>query len=217
MASTRRAGPSQIVRACRQLAAWGFTPATDGNVSVRTDARTILITASGSSFSSISASDMVKVRLDSGLPLGKRRPSSELPTHLALYRRSEEIGAVVHAHPRYATAFAASGTRLVPNVFPEAILDLGDVPLVRYAMPSSGQLGEMVARHASTGSAALLANHGAVTWGRTLDEAMRRMQTLEHIASIELSARALGGVRELAHEQVRELLDHHPLSSRGHQ
>jgi len=135
--------------------------------------------------------------------------------HLAVYRRNEAIRAIVHAHPPSATAFAVSGTRLTPNVFPEAIMDLGEVPLVRYCMPSSEELGSLVARHSVAVNAVLLANHGAVTWGRTLDEAVHRMEKLEHIASIELYARLLGGIRQLDHEQVSELLSRHPLSARN--
>ncbi len=206
------ASPSAIVRACHHLAEKGYAPSTDGNVSVRTDARSMLITASGSRFSDLKTSDLVAVRFDGTSRTRRKRPSSEMALHRALYEADRTIGAVVHAHPPYATAFAASGTRLTPNVLPEVILDLGDIPLVRYAMPSSDELGALVARHAGTCTAALLANHGAVAWGSTLSEAVRRMEKLEHAASVELFARFLGGARQLSHEQVATLRSLHPLS-----
>jgi len=209
-----RASVASIVRACHRLASKGYAPATDGNISVRTTASTLRITRSGSGFADIKASDILSVRFATTRLKGRSIPSTEMPMHLALYERNEAIGAIVHAHPPMATAFAVSGTRLTSNVFPEVILDLGDVPLVRYAMPSSQELGALVARHAGSANAALLANHGAVTWGRTLDEAVRRMEKLEHIASIELYARLLGGVSQLNHEQVAALRSRHPLSLR---
>ena len=215
MASTERPSVSAVVTACRRLAVLGFVPASDGNVSVRFDARTILITRSGCSLGDIKAPDVVRTKLGAQPARPRVKPSSELPVHAALYSHNSEIRAVVHAHPPHATAFAASGTRLTPNVFPEVALDLGDVPLVRYAMPSSPELASMVARHAGTSNAVLLANHGAVTWGRTLGEAVRRMEKLEHSATVELYARLLGGVRQLSHEQIAALRSRHPLSPWG--
>ena len=213
MPSAPRPTPSSLVRACHRLAALGFVPAADGNVSIRTDSRTILITRSGAPLGDLKVSDLVRVKLDAVASPAKA--SSELPVHAALYRQNAEIRAVVHAHPVHATAFAVSGTRLTPNVFPEVVLDLGDVPLVRYAMPSSPELASLVARHADTCNAVLLANHGAVTWGTSLDEAVRRMEKLDHVASIELYARLLGGARQLDHEQIAALRSRHPLSPWG--
>jgi L-fuculose-phosphate aldolase len=188
----------------------GFVAATDGNVSARLNSRTILITRGGLPKGEAKSSDVVSVRL-TGAPRGRDgRASSELPMHLALYRASPRIGAVVHAHPPYATAFAVSGRRLTPNVFPEVLLEFGNIPLVRYAMPSSEELGTMVARYADTCAAALLANHGAVAWGRTVSEALRRMEKLEHAARVEFYASILGGVNRLTPEQVSDLRSNHP-------
>lgn len=210
MPPTSRTLVPAIVAVCRKLAASGFVAATDGNVSARVDSRTILITRSGLSKGETRPTDVVTVKLDGTRTTRGPFPSSEVPTHIALYRASEDIRAVVHAHPPYATAFAVSGTRLTPNVFPELVIDLGDVPLVRYAMPSSDELGTLVARHAEACHGALLANHGAISWGSTLEEAFRRMEKLEHAAHIEWVARMLGGVRQLSQEQVSLLRALHP-------
>ncbi len=217
MKTSPKTASSRIVSACRHLAAIGFAAATDGNISMRIGPGAIVITASGCRFRDITSADILSVRNNWPLKAARKRPSSELPMHLALYEHGAGLGAVVHCHPPNATAFAAAGTALTPNVFPEVILDLGHVPLVRYSMPSTEELGTAVARHVQTSGGALLAHHGAVTWGATLDEAVNRMEKLEHVAGVELRARSLGGPRQLGHEQVTELLAHHPLSSRRRQ
>jgi L-fuculose-phosphate aldolase len=213
MSPTHSTYAKEIVRVCRLLADGGLVAAMDGNVSIRINARTVAITRSGKRKRDIRSTDIVFLPLDGQKKKTRLQPSSELPTHLSLYNADSSIRAIVHAHPPYATAFASSGTRLSPNVFPEAVLDLGDVPLVRYAMPSSKELGSLVARHAETSRAALLANHGAIAWGPTLDVAFQRMEKLEHIAQIEFYARLLGGVRQLNPEQVSLLHSKHPLSA----
>lgn len=203
-----------IVRVCHKLEAKGFVAAFDGNVSARKDARTILVTTRGKSKGEITTKDVVGVRLD-GAPVKKGLlPTSELPMHLAIYRERSEIGGVVHAHPPYATALAASGQSLSINVLPEVILSLGIVPLIPYATPSTEEVGSSLVPHLRTASGALLANHGAVTWARTVSEAYLLMEKLEHAAQIEFLARLLGGAKTLSPQLVEELLKRHPYAQK---
>ena len=209
MLSTRLA----IVQVCHRLSASGFVAAWDGNVSARLDERTILITAGNRNKGEIVQEDIVAVGLD-GMPRQKDpKPSSELPMHLAIYRSRPDVHAVVHAHPPFATAFAASGTTLTANVFPEVILSLGEVPLVPYATPSTNDVGDALGPYIHSTHAALLANHGAVTWASTPDEAYWLMEKLEHTAHIEWLARSLGGVQKLPPDAVDTLKRIHPYSS----
>ena len=203
-----------IVRVCRRLEAKGFVAAFDGNVSARKDARTILVTARGKSKGEIAAKDVVAVWMD-GTPVKKGSlPTSELPMHLAIYRERADIGGVVHAHPPYATALAASGQRLSINILPEVILSLGLVPLIPYATPSTEEVGTSLVPHLRISSGALLANHGAVTWARTVSGAYLLMEKLEHAAQIEFLARLLGGAKTLSPSNIEELLRIHPYSQK---
>ena len=83
---------------------------------------------------------------------------------------------------------------------------LGDVPLIPYSIPGTLELASAVADGLGDRHAALLANHGAVTVGRTLAQAHQRMETLEHVAQVALMARLLGGARELSAADVERLL-----------
>jgi L-fuculose-phosphate aldolase len=207
---SRAAVARQIVQCCHRLWESGLIAGADGNVSVRVGANRLLVTPSGLLKCELTAGDLMEVDLAGGRRGsrrrdGSRRPSSELDLHLRIYRRRPDCGAVVHAHPPSATAFAVAGEPLPADVLPELILYLGQVPLVPYAMTGTPALGEAVEPFLADHAAVLLANHGAVTWGADLATARVRMESLEHSARILLGARALGQTMRLAPEQVRAL------------
>ena len=193
---------------CQQLAAHGLIAGRDGNLSVRLAADRVLVTPSGFIKSLVTAADMVEVDL-AGKARGKgsRKPTSELDLHLRILRHRPDVQAVVHAHPPAATGFAVAGQEIPGNLLPELIFVVGPVPLVPFGMPGTPELGDRVVpyledrRH----QALLLANHGAVTLGRTLDEAWIRMESLEHSARIITAARAVGEPKLLTAQAVERL------------
>ena len=193
---------------CRQLAERGLIAGRDGNLSVRLDAKRVLVTPSGYIKSLINPGDMVEVDL-AGRPVRRtsRKPTSELDLHLRILRHRPDVQAVVHAHPPTATAFAVAGQEIPGNLLPELIFVVGPVPLVPFGMPGTPELGDCIVpyiedrRH----NALLLANHGAVTMGRTLDEAWIRMESLEHAARIITTARTLGEPKPLSARAVETL------------
>ena len=145
------------------------------------------------------------VTLDGRKIGGKHDVSSEVAMHLAVYRARDDVRAVVHAHPPVATAFAVAGEGLPGNILPELTLQLGEVPLVPYATPGTAALPEALAPYLPNYDAFLLANHGATTLCRTVSEAHQRMESVEHCATILLTARLLGRVNALGAGDVRVL------------
>jgi L-fuculose-phosphate aldolase len=208
---SRAAVARQIVQCCHRLWERGLIAGADGNVSVRVGVNRLLVTPSGLLKCELKAADLVEVDLAGGRRAtggggdGSRQPSSELDLHLRVYRRRPDCGAVVHAHPPSATAFAVVGEPLPADVLPELILYVGQVPLVPYAMTGTPALGDAVEPFLARHMAVLLANHGAVTWAADLATAHVRMESLEHSARILLAARALGQMTRLDPEQVRAL------------
>ena len=183
---------------CRQLAAQGLIAGRDGNLSVRLAADRVLVTPSGHLKALVSARDMVEVNLGGeARRAGPRKPTSELDLHLRILRHRPDVHAVVHAHPPMATAFAVAGEEIPANLLPELIFVVGPVPLVPYGTPGTPELGDRVMPYLQGHDALLLANHGAVTMGKTLDEAWIRMESLEHCARIILAARLIGRPRPL--------------------
>ena len=193
---------------CRQLAAQGLVAGRDGNLSVRLGANRVLVTPSGLIKSLLEPADMVEVDLK-GKPLrrGVRKPTSELDLHLRILRERADVAAVVHAHPPAATGFAVAGEEIPGNLLPELIFVVGPVPLVPFGMPGTPELGDRIVPYLKDqrNQALLLANHGAVTMGRTLDEAWIRMESLEHAARIITAARAVGEPKPLTAQTVERL------------
>lgn len=193
---------------CRQLAAQGLIAGRDGNLSVRLSGGGVLVTPSGRIKSLLAPADMVEVDL-SGKPRRRsaRKPTSELDLHLRILRQRPDVQAVVHAHPPAATGFAVAGEEIPGNLLPELIFVVGPVPLVPFGMPGTPELGDRIAPYLEDrrNQALLLANHGAVTLGRTLDEAWIRMESLEHAARIITAARTLGEPKPLSARAVETL------------
>ena len=195
-----------MAQCCQQLAARGLIAGRDGNLSVRLGPKRVLVTPSGYIKSLVTAADMVEVDV-AGTPqrAGRRKPTSELDLHLRILRHRPDVQAVVHAHPPVATGFAVAGEEIPGNLLPELIFVVGRVPLVPFGMPGTPELGDRVVPYLEGHDALLLANHGAVTMGSSLDEAWIRMESLEHAARIIYAARAIGRPQQLDARSVERL------------
>jgi L-fuculose-phosphate aldolase len=190
---------------CRQLAAHGLIAGQDGNLAVRVGRDQVLVTPRGVIKALVAPADMVLVDLAGRRQRGRCNPTSELDLHLRILRRRPDVGAVVHAHPPTATGFAVAGQGFETFVLPELMLQCGRVPLVPYGTPGTPELGDRIEPYLADHSAWLLANHGAVTVGPTLDAAWIRMESLEQAARILSAARALGEPSALSPEAVARL------------
>jgi L-fuculose-phosphate aldolase len=196
----------------RHLYERGHGAPGDGNLSVRLDAGTVLCTPTASHKGRLRPEHIVAVDAVTGVPREPaQRASSELRLHLALYRARPEAGAIVHAHSPYATACSVAGLSLAEPVLPEAVFALsapdGTVgcPTVPYALPTTEDVPAAVLAHARGALAFVLERHGPVALGRTLDEALARLEVVEHTARITLLAHAAGGARPLPAEAVERL------------
>ena len=135
--------------------------------------------------------------MDGTVRSGERRPTSELAVHLRAYARRPDVRAVVHAHPPMATAFAVSGVPLETSALAELRYGVGPVACLPYGTPSTDAAADVFEPFWASHDAFLMANHGALTVGRTLTEAHQRMESLENGARVMWAARALGPVQHL--------------------
>lgn len=184
----------------------GLICATDGNLSFRDDVGGIIITAAGAHKGALTPEDLIRVDLHGNVLWGSGTPSSESAMHTVIYRTCPSVGAVVHAHPPVATAYAVSGTPLETRIMPESALLLGEVPLVPYATPGTEDLSRSLEPYLAEHKAFLLAHHGTVTIGRSIEEAYDQMTRLEHAAKIQLLAKLLGGAKPLSEAAMAALL-----------
>ena len=174
----------------------GLVVPTWGNVSARdTDTGYIVIKPSGVSYDTMWAEDMVVVDPDGNVIEGKYRPSSDLPTHLYLYRAYPSLGGVVHTHSTYAAAFAQSGRGIPAYGTTHADAFYGSVPCSReltdeeieqaYEWNTGRVIVESVV-DAEAIPAMLVKNHGVFTWGKTPEKAVEVAVTLEEVAKMAL-------------------------------
>lgn len=195
----------QLVIVCHRLYEHGFVAATDGNVSARLENDNILVTPSAINKGQVRESDLMEVTPDGAPVTLAGKASTETDMHLMIYRRRPDVRGVVHAHPPYATGFAAARLRLPARVFPEVIVSIGAIPLAPYATPSTKEVADSLAPFITQSDAVLLSNHGVVTCGKDLDDAYFKMEKVEHAAQTTLIARLLGGEKPLSNEELEKL------------
>ncbi|BDU71843.1 class II aldolase/adducin family protein [Mesoterricola silvestris] len=191
---------------CRRLHARNLLAAADGNVSVLLDDGRIAITPSGVAKARMAPADLAYLARDGRVVSG--RPSTERLMHLAVYRACPEARAVVHAHPPTAIAFSLAHPEwacLPSEALPEVILAAGSIPFVPYARPGTAAMGEVLAPFLPAHRLMVLARHGALAWGESLEEAYNGMERLEHVCQILKTALDLGGARPLPDAEVEAL------------
>jgi L-fuculose-phosphate aldolase len=195
----------EIVQIGKLLHDNGFIAATDGNISVRLDDRTVLATPTCMGKGRMSTEDLVKVDMSGNRVGGFRDVSSEIIMHLTIYRMRPDVHAIVHAHPPTATGFAAAGMSLEQALISEVVLSLGSVPLSQYATPGTPELSAALEPFILNHDAILMANHGVVTYAEDLLTAYMNMETVEHFAKIALVTHQLGRQQVLSEENVQKL------------
>ncbi len=171
---------NRLVAAGERLAAAGLVYSSEGNLSVRLDASTCLVTPAGSNLGCLDPEELVEVSIDaSEIPV---RATSEVQLHLELYRRRPEVWAVVHAHPVKILALANEGSAPDPSRLPNGGTVLDRVSWIDDFPPGTRSLAQEVAKGISLAPSLVLAAHGAVTVGATVDQAVLRMIRLERLA-----------------------------------
>ena len=182
----------ELIVAGKSLIENNLVTGTWGNLSVRLDNQ-IVITPSGSNYNLLTIEDLVVMDLQSQIICGNRPPSSELACHLAIYQHYPHVQAVIHTHSLYASACAAA-RRPIPAIIEDLIQIVGgDVAVADYALPGTTELANNLVAALHDKSAVLLANHGVVACGISLNEALLIAEIVEKAAQIFILAQPLGG------------------------
>ena len=198
----------EIVKFGRKLLTSGLTAGTGGNLSVANRKKNLIaVTPSGVDYLEMSPEDVVLVGMEGGLiETSKYKPSSELLFHLALYRRRQDIQAVVHTHSVYATTLATLGWEIPP--FHYLVAYSGKkVPLASYATFGSEQLARNVAEAIGDNNAVLMGSHGVVTVGATLVKAFETAEIIEYVARVYYLAKNLGEPAILSDEEMEKVIE----------
>jgi len=195
----------EVLQVCQRLYQRGLVAGTDGNVSVRLSGKHLLATPTGMSKGFLDADDLVVCDMQGQQVQGTRRLTTEIKIHLAAYAERPDVCAVVHAHPPYATAFAVANKTMDERIMPEAYIAVGKVALAAYGTPSTEELEKNIRPTVADHDAILLANHGAMTFGRDVTAAYHRMEALEQLARISALAQLVGEARQLSTDEIARL------------
>ena len=177
---------------CQEMQKAALVIGSSGNASLRiTGTDQVAITPSSIDYSCMSADDVMIINTEGEVLEGDRNPSIEHPLHLAIYKARPDVNAIVHTHCIYASALAVLRQPL-PPIIDEFVIKLGgQVEVADYGLPGSLELAEYVVKALGPRNAVLLANHGGVTVGSTMDSAYHNALLLERVAHIYLLARAV--------------------------
>ena len=214
----------EVLEANLLLPKHGLITFTWGNVSgIDRESGLVVIKPSGVSYDGMTAEDMVVVDLQGKVVEGKWKPSSDTPTHLALYRAFPEMGGIVHTHSRWATSFAQAGMPIPAMGTTQGDYFYGDIPCTRKMTPEeiAGEYeletGKVIveAFHGKSPEdmpAVLVHSHGPFTWGTDAMNAVHNAVVLEEVAFMDFHAMAMN---PQAGRMQQELLDKHYLRKHG--
>jgi ribulose-5-phosphate 4-epimerase/fuculose-1-phosphate aldolase len=200
----------EICRFARSLFERGLTPGSSGNISVRLDDGGWIVTPTNASLGFLDPANLS--RLDSqGRLLEGGKPTKEIPLHAALYDSRSSARAIVHLHSTHAVAVTLlpeiDPANALPPLTPYFLMKCGSVAMLPYYRPGDSAVADAIRGLAGKHSSVLLANHGPVVAGDTLEAAVFATEELEETARLYLLLRGLNP-RHLSPDQVRDLISH---------
>ncbi|QEK19311.1 class II aldolase/adducin family protein [[Clostridium] hylemonae] len=180
----------------------GLVAGTWGNISGRVDDEYMVITPSGMDYERLAAEDMVIINMHTLAYEGNLKPSVEAVVHASIYLDRPEVNGIMHTHSTYALT-VATARKPIPPVCDDQVQILGgEVRLAAYTMPGTKEMAEEVVGALKERAGALIANHGAITVGRTLTEAYVGSQVLEKAAMVYINSQSIGGPVEISQEDI---------------
>jgi L-fuculose-phosphate aldolase len=197
---------AEVITGCRALISLGLTYGTSGNVSVRRDSATLFISPTGMAYEALAPDDVPLVTLD-GRWFGRRRPSSEWRFHRDIMAARPDVGAIVHAHSRHATALACTGRGIPAFHYMVAVAGGEDIRCAPYHTFGTQELSDAALAALENRTACLLAHHGIIALGRDLRAALQLAGEVESLAAQYCAALALGNVGRLDAAEMQRVVE----------
>lgn len=197
----------QVIEAAQEMERKGLAVGTAGNISMRLKdpggRDLIAITPSGRYYDSLKVDDIVVVDFTGQKVEGELKASIETIMHIHVQQARKKVNAVVHAHPAFCSAIAVAGMDIPPLIDEQVILIGGEIKVAEYGFPGTPELAKNVVSALGPRNAVILANHGVLSVGRDMREALTICELAEEMAKIYVSALSLGKVNQLPAEAVK--------------
>ena len=197
----------EICEIGRRIYNKGFAAANDGNISYRIGENEVLCTPTMISKGFMKPEDLCIVDMQGNQLAERRKRTSEILLHLAIMKQRPDVKSVVHCHPPHATAFAVAREPIPQCVLPEVEVFLGDVPIARYETPGTQAFADTILPLVDKTNVVILANHGTVSYGETVERAYWWTEILDAYCRILMLARDLGRIHYFSEGETRELLE----------
>lgn len=182
----------KLIQYGKKMVENNLTFSTGGNLSIRIDDRSFLITPSGMAYESLKERDLVVMTSEGEILKGDRKPSSEWHMHGAIYNVRPEINVLIHTHSPYVSVVSSLGEELPSISYLIASAGTRTVPLARYETFGTKELGEVAVEAMGDCKAVMLANHGLIAGGDTLAQAFSLAQEIEFCAFMYVTALSTG-------------------------
>jgi L-fuculose-phosphate aldolase len=189
----------------RRLYNHGLTTTSGGNISLRLADNIIVITPSATDKGRMRWKEVGVMTIFGENLTPELKPSIEFEMHLSIYKKNEEVKAIVHAHPVFASAFTAMKYKIDTNLTAEARAILGDPLVVPYALMGTKELAKIAAENILKSDILLLENHGILTTGSNLLQAFDKIEVLENAAKMTLIVEITKNKSPLSKSRILEL------------
>lgn len=197
----------EICEIGRRIYARGFAAANDGNITYRVGENELLCTPTMHCKGFLTPEDICTLDMSGKQIAGRKKQSSEALLHIEIMKERPEIKSVVHCHPPHATAFAIAREPIPQCVLPEVEVFLGEVPIARYETPGGDELASTILPFVHKANVIILANHGTVSYGESVERAYWWTEILDSYCRILILAKQLGNVHYLSQGKAQELVD----------
>lgn len=192
----------ELIAAAKRLDEKGFVGAKAGNISIKSGDY-IYITPTGTSKAILTEEMIAIIDKDGNQVGGTLKPTSELKMHMACYNKIDrEVGGVVHCHSPYLTAHALTYVPITCNAYPEMIGNFDVIEVAPYGEPGSDAIFDNALPYFERNNIVLLGNHGALSVGKTLRDAMDTMESAEDIAKVISITNSIGKPADLPEEVI---------------
>lgn len=192
----------------RRLYSKDFTDGNGGNITIRVGDDLVLCTPTLISKGYMTPDDICLVDFKGNQLAGTRKGSSEVTTHIGIFKYQPKAKACVHAHPPYATAFAIASVEPPTCIIPKAEIFIGKIGLVNYETPGTLENAEAVGKMGVDHQSIIMGNHGVITWGKDVEDAHWKMENTDMYCKTLWIASFMGKeIRNIGSSKLKELLE----------